>query len=159
MYFMLTPLLWQDGSPVRKLHLDLSLLQIEISLCMTNRITGLPSNCHMKIIDLQGRGLTEAFHIPESKLASFLQHIEAGYVDHPYHNRFAWGSQPCAAPLSHLQTSKHAERGTTIIPAAHRPVMRLLATDWADLHDLCQTSCKKLRYFAQDNHIGYLPPS
>ncbi|KAK9859297.1 hypothetical protein WJX84_010074 [Apatococcus fuscideae] len=36
---------------------------------------------------IKGSGLTEAFHIPESKLAAFLQHIEAGYVDHPYHNR------------------------------------------------------------------------
>ena len=42
---------------------------------------------------MQGRGLTEAFGISESKLAAFLQRIESGYEDNPYHNRCAWSAQ------------------------------------------------------------------
>ena len=46
---------------------------------------------------VQGSGLMKAFNICENQLATFLQQIEAGYPDNPYHNRQAGPSLGRAA--------------------------------------------------------------
>ena len=53
--------------------------------------TGNETSC-MHSCDLwpiQGSGLMKAFNICENQLVTFLQRIEAGYPDNPYHNRQA----------------------------------------------------------------------
>ncbi|KAK9831614.1 hypothetical protein WJX74_002581 [Apatococcus lobatus] len=48
---------------------------------------------------IKGSGLMSTFHIHESQLAQFLQQIEAGYPDNPYHNRI---HATCVLQVMHL---------------------------------------------------------